>query len=263
MSERHLVDLGGLKQLAEMTNAKILSTDTYNIKYVNAENNVLKFYRDYDAEDGVTGVQPAFTIDFPSEIFLDGLNTTFEPNFTWSNVIYPGSTNPNVAAIGIEGDPDYVAPVVYDGKPVLVLAIKTQPANNVATTTEYHFIKLDSLVDIYTPAAGDSSKILTIAGYTVTVHISAVANNAITVQNDGLHVDISGKTDKVTVKNPIPSNPYDENEEAQDYADFNTNYSMDNSIALLTTDGNIKDSGLKVATSAEVSALLNSIFNPA
>lgn len=63
---------------------------------MNAENNVLKFYRNYDAENGVTGVEPAFTIDFPSEIFLDGLNTTFEPNFTWSNVTYPGSTDPNL-----------------------------------------------------------------------------------------------------------------------------------------------------------------------
>ncbi len=37
----HLVDLGGLRQLAVMTNEKISTTDTYNIKYVNAENNVL------------------------------------------------------------------------------------------------------------------------------------------------------------------------------------------------------------------------------
>ena len=242
---KHLVDLGGLQQLAVQTKNRITSTNTYNIKYVNTENNVLKFYRDYDAENGVTGVEPAFTIDFPSEIFLDGLNTKFEPNFTWSNVTYPGSTDPN-----------------YDGKPVLVLAIKTQPANNVAATTIYHFISLNSLVDIYTIAAGDSSKILSIAGYTVTVNISSAANNAITVQNDGLHVDISGKTDKVT-RNPIPFNPYDENEEAQDYADFNTDYSMESNIALLTASGNLKDSGIRVATSEEVTTLLNSIFNPA
>lgn len=63
---KHLVDLGGLQQLAVQTKNRITSTNTYNIKYVNAENNVLKFYRDYDAENGVTGVQPAFTIDFPS-----------------------------------------------------------------------------------------------------------------------------------------------------------------------------------------------------
>ena len=242
---KHLVDLEGLQQLAVQTKNRITSTNTYNIKYVNTENNVLKFYRDYDAENGVTGVEPAFTIDFPSEIFLDGLNTTFEPNFTWSNVTYPGSTDPN-----------------YNGKPVLVLAIKTQPANNVAATTIYHFISLNSLVDIYTIAAGDSSKILSIAGYTVTVNISSAANNAITVQNDGLHVDISGKTDKVT-RNPIPFNPYDENEEAQDYADFNTDYSMESNIALLTASGNLKDSGIRVATSEEVTTLLNSIFNPA
>ena len=121
---------------------------------------------------------------------------------------------------------------------------------------------LGSSLDIYTIATGDSSKILSIAGYTVTVHISSAANNAITVQNDGLHVDISGKTDKVT-RNPIPFNPYDENEEAQDYADFNTDYSMESNIALLTASGNLKDSGIRVATSQEVTTLLNSIFDPA
>ena len=63
---KHLVDLGGLQQLAVQTKNRISATDTYNIKYVNTENNVLKFYRDYDAENGVTGVEPAFTIDFPS-----------------------------------------------------------------------------------------------------------------------------------------------------------------------------------------------------
>lgn len=121
---------------------------------------------------------------------------------------------------------------------------------------------LGSSLDIYTIATGDSSKILSIAGYTVTVHISSAANNAITLQNDGLHVDISGKTDKVA-RNPIPFNPYDENEEAEDYADFNTDYSMESNIALLTAEGNLKDSGIRVATSQEVTTLLNSIFNPA
>ncbi len=67
---------------------------------------------------------------------------------------------------------------------------------------------------------------------------------------------------KVT-RNPIPFNPYDENKEAEDYADFNTDYSMESNIALLTAGGNLKDSGIRVATSEEVTNLLNSIFNPA
>ena len=45
-------------------------------------------------------------------------------------------------------------------------------------------------------AASDSS--VTISDYKAKANISAVANNSLTLKNDGLHVDISGKVDKVT-----------------------------------------------------------------
>ena len=69
-----------------------------------------------------------------------------------------------------------------------------------------------TLVDTYTAKAGASAQILNIAGYEIEVKfdstlttsanglgvaVSAVANNAITKQADGLHVDMTGKADKV------------------------------------------------------------------
>ncbi|MBQ4432290.1 MAG: hypothetical protein II877_12370 [Synergistaceae bacterium] len=117
----------------------------------------------------------------PVEAFLDMVQTAFVSPFTWNNVSYPNSTNPNL-----------------DGKPVLVFAVKSiDHTNNDAETTTFSFVDMATLVDTYTAASGDSAKILTINGYTIAVNISSVANNAITVQNDGLHVDISGKADKV------------------------------------------------------------------
>ena len=76
---------------------------------------------------------------------------------------------------------------------------------------------MTSLVDTYTVKTGDSAKVLSINGYEVAVHISTVANNAITVQNDGLHVNISGKADKVTS-------------------------ATENNLAAFDANGNLKDS---------------------
>mgnify|MGYP006916046794 CR=1 FL=1 len=214
--------------------------------------------------------------DLPVEMFLDQANTKFVPSFTWSNELYPGSTNPNKAAV--EADPEADPPVaaqpavVFNGKPVLVLAVKgvdnSDPTDTTKQTISYSFLDVSTLVDTYTVATGDSAKVLSIAGYTITFNVSAAANNAITVQNDGLHVDISGKADKV-IKNAAQFNPYDETTEAQDYADFNSSYTMNGKVALLDTNGNLKDSGIvganvlttaDLATDAAFTAMLNEIF---
>lgn len=122
--------------------------------------------------------------NLPIEMFLDQAKTVFVPNFAFSAASYPGATDPNL-----------------DGKPVLVLAVKgvdnSDPTDTSLQTTTYSFLNMFTLVDTYTVKAGDSAKILTINGYEVEFHVSAVANNAITVQADGIHVDITGKTDKV------------------------------------------------------------------
>ena len=133
------------------------------------ENGQVKFYATTDQTGDVVG-----SFDLPEEIFLDQASTSLVSNFTWSVATYPGSTNPNL-----------------NGKTVLVLGVKGDKTTN--PTIKYSFVNLESLIDTYT--AADNS--INISGYTVGVKISAAANNAITLNNDGLHVDISGKVDKV------------------------------------------------------------------
>ena len=55
------------------------------------------------------------------------------------------------------------------------------------------------------------------------------------MQNDGLHVDISGKTDKVA-------------------------NATEGNLAGLDGNGNLTDSGVGIATSAEVTEVLNEVF---
>lgn len=140
-----------------------------SFKAAKTEGNTVSFYLDSDT----TGM-PAFSFNFPEEIFLNQLGTEIVENFSWSALAYPNSVNPNL-----------------EGKTVFVLAIKGDKPTN--PTIKYSFVDMEKLVDTYT--ASDTS--ITINGYKVAVNISAAANNAITKKNDGLHVDISGKVDKV------------------------------------------------------------------
>ena len=84
-----------------------------------------------------------------------------------------------------------------------------------------------------------------ISGYEIEFKVSSAANNALTIQNDGLHVDISGKTDKVT--NATAGH-----------------------VASLDANGNLLDSGViaenvvttaDIATSAEVTEMLGEVFS--
>lgn len=167
----------------------------------------------------------------PKEMFLDQTKTTFVPNFAFNATTYAGATNPNM-----------------EGKPVLVLAVKgvdnTAPSDTSKQTLTYSFLDMSTLVDTYTPAAGDSAKILTINGYTIAVNISSVPNNAITVENDGLHVDITTKADKVSG-------------------------ATNGNVSSLDANGNLVDSGIaganilqvsNVALDAEVAEMLNEVF---
>ncbi|MBQ3446944.1 MAG: hypothetical protein IJG37_04790 [Synergistaceae bacterium] len=183
----------------------------------------------------------------PTEMFLDQAKTAFIPNFVFNGTTYAGASNPNL-----------------DGKPVLVLAVKgIDHTNNNAETTTYSFLDVSTLVDTYTTASGDSSKVLTIAGYTVTFNVSAdtanavevlidgiavkvssTANNALVKDANGLFVDITGKADKAT--NPTAGH-----------------------VAGLDANGNPTDTGIvaanvlttaDVATDAEVTEMLNEVF---
>lgn len=169
--------------------------------------------------------------DLPGEMFLDQLGTKFVPSFAFNAATYPGATNPSL-----------------EGKPVLVLAVKgvdnTDPSDSSKQTISYSFLDMAALVDDYTAKAGDSAKILTIAGREIEIKISAVANNAITVQQDGLHVNISTKADKVS------------------------GATADN-VPALDANGNITDSGIakgnilqvaNVALDTEVAEMINEVF---
>lgn len=203
------MDLNGartfLNELRKEFSSKTDAAKTF--KSLSVSGNTVSFFTSNDG----TGTAAA-TFDFPEEIFLDQTGTKLVENFAWSAATYPGSTNPNL-----------------DGKTVLVLAVKGDKETN--PTTKFSFVNLQKLIDVYT--AGDNS--ITIAGYTVAVKISAVANNALTLKADGLHVDISGKADKVA--NATAGN-----------------------IAALTADGKIADSGLKVASMEDFTTYLDTIF---
>ena len=169
-----LVKLQALDALAQKADAKITAVETKadnafkGAKVVNG--NTIALYKSTDT----TG-DADVTLDLPAELVLDATQTSFVPNFNFATGNYTGATDPNL-----------------DGKAVLVLAIKTTDKG--ANSTSYSFIDINYLVDTYT--AADNS--ITVSGYTIAVKISAAANNAITLQNDGLHVDISGKQDKDT-----------------------------------------------------------------
>ena len=163
----HVMKLSHMKSTAENVKSRLDTT----IKFVSVSGNTISFFKTADGSGTA-----AYTVDFPTEFLLDQAKTTFVSSFAFSTTTYPGATDPSL-----------------NGKPVLVLAVKGTDG-----TTAYSFLNMASLIDTYTVATGDSTKILTISGRTITFKVSAVANNAITVQSDGLHVNISGKADKVS-----------------------------------------------------------------
>ena len=162
----HTAKVGHLKLLLQDTKARLADT----IKYVSASGNTVSFFKTADGSGTA-----AFSFDFPSELVLDQLKTTFVSNFTFSAETYPGAINPEL-----------------DGKPVLVIAVK-ETNGGIATIT-YSFLDMTSLVDVYT--AADNS--ITINGYTVAVKINPDANNRLTLTATGLKVDVDDKADKDT-----------------------------------------------------------------
>lgn len=203
--------LSGIKSMLARITQKIETLDQSgtSIKAVTSAGNTLKFFNTTD-----TTVTPTYTIDLPAEMFLDEATTRFVSNFEFSSATYPGATNPNL-----------------DGKAVMVLGVKTKSNDGLTQTVSYSFIDVSYLSDVYT--AGDTT--ITIANYQVTVRLSALANNAITVQNDGLHVDISGKIDKVTT-------------------------ATSGNLVTWGTAGAVLDSGSRLATDAEFTAMLDEVF---
>ena len=145
------------------------------IKALKVTGNTVNFY----TNTGMTGAA-AFSMDFPTEMFLDQTKTEFVGKFKFSDTTYPGATDPKL-----------------DGKPVMVLAVKGENPDNCT----YSFLNMAALVDTYAAktTGKDASTTVTIAGYEVDVkvNVSAAAGNALVLKDDGLYVDISGKADKV------------------------------------------------------------------
>ena len=171
---------------------------------VGIANGKVQFYAKTDKSGAVVG-----EFDLPEELYLDQAETTIVDKFTWSAATYPGSTNPNL-----------------NGKAVLVLGVKGDRATN--PTVKYSFVNLTKLIDVYT--AGDNS--ININGYTVTVKISAVADNLLEVKADGLYV---GSDDSKLDKVPA---------------------AVSGHFAMWSASGVLIDSGYGVATDADIAAML-------
>ena len=216
-----LVKVSALDALAAKISSKIQAVETKSdsgfksAKVINGNTIAL-----YTNQDG-TGTA-ALTLDFPAEKVLDTTKTRIVPDFHFASGNYTGATNPN-----------------YDGQAVLVLAVKT--IDKGTESVEYLFLSMGSLMDTY--AAADNS--INVNGYTIAVKISNVANNALELKSDGLHVNISGKQDK----------------------DVDA---VVNHIAKFDNNGNAIDAGIAVgnvltnadiANDSDVAAVLSTYFN--
>lgn len=149
-----------LEQL-EIAKNYIDRKDAENIKSADFVDNTIKFY----ASEDKSGEAIAELV-LPEEMFLDGSKTEFVSDFTWDITKYPKSTDPEL-----------------DGKPVLVLAVKS------VRTVRYSFISLDSviakLIGVDTESASASIVEDVIS---LNVKVSELSGNRIVIKNDGLYV---------------------------------------------------------------------------
>ncbi|MCM1226112.1 MAG: hypothetical protein NC320_01645 [Clostridium sp.] len=155
-----IITLETLQAFQQETKGYIDRQDGIAIKGAKYADNVLSFYRTED----MTG-DPDISLNFPEEMFLDQAKTKLVSNFTWSDTLYPGSTDPSL-----------------EGKSVLILAVKGD------TSVEYSFISLDTLISIYVgtdtntaTTTVDNNKISTV------VKISKVEGNILESNEDGLY----------------------------------------------------------------------------
>lgn len=232
--ENKMVKLAQLKAMAEKTKADYEGKITpaaeaaaAAFKSGKVDGNSVQLYTSTDK----TG-EPAFSFDFPVEMFLDQAKTAFVEKFTWSEELYPGSTDPSLT-----------------NKPVMVLAVKGSDGS-----VTYSFVSLAKLLDTYTAKVEGkhASTTVEIDGYVidVKVNISAETGNQLQLKNDGLfvpapeEVDLSGKADKVES-------------------------ATNGNLAGLDANGNLTDSGVaaanvvlntNIATDAEVTEMLAEVF---
>ena len=138
-------------------------------------------FRDVSLNNGVVSFlnsngQVVKYFNLPEEIFLRSIGTTFVPNFTWSALAYPNSTNPNL-----------------NGKPVLVLHIKGDSLDN--PYEDWGFCNLEDLIDLYVPA--DAS--IAISNNSIRAAISSANDNLLSLKADGLFASLTLGTTPSTV----------------------------------------------------------------
>lgn len=226
-----------LKHLASL-GTRVKGELDKTIKYVSVDGGTVSFFKTADGSGTA-----AFTVDFPEEIFLDQTGTTLVSNFSWSSIAYPNSTNPNL-----------------DGKAVLVLAVKGDKTTN--PTVKYSFVDLSRLIDTYT--AGDNS--INIAGYSVSIKVSAAATNILSVANDGLLAELKlggASTGNVAT---FGANGYIA-DGGFSFADVDPSGKIDKVTSAVTgnivtfgANGAVVDSGVTFATDSDVNNMIAGIF---
>ena len=162
------------KAVADYVTAKIADVSADNskaIKSLKVNGNTVNFYTNAEMSGDA-----AFSLDFPTEMFLDQTKTTFVAKFKFAEDTYPGATDPKL-----------------DGKPVMVLAVKGENPDSCT----YSFLDMAALVDTYKAKTEgkDASTTIEIAGYEieVKVNISSEAGNVLSLKDNGLYVDSYSK----------------------------------------------------------------------
>lgn len=236
MANFKYVSLENLTRYDSNLKTYIDSDKTKALKALTVKDNSISFYTNPDPDEATIA---DFTVDLPTEMFLDQTKTTFVQSFIWNDIQYPNSTNPNL-----------------EGKPVLVLAVKGDDE------VTYSFLNMEALIDIYTGQNTKSVKITVSADNKISadVQISAADGNILSIKDDGLYasvtsVDISGKADKLT-GDAIKENQIlidDGNGNLKGGNVFITdvvtklNGATTDNILTVDADGGMKDSGVKLA----------------
>ena len=118
-----LTNVKQAEKLGTLLLGKIDTESAKALKYLSVSGNTISFWKDA-SHSGTAD----FTVDFPTEYFLDQTKTVLVQSFefeTNNTSNYPGATDPNL-----------------DGKPVMVLAVK-----GTDDSVAYSFVDMTALVD--------------------------------------------------------------------------------------------------------------------
>lgn len=230
-----------LNELATRIHTRLNKLETADaaIKSVTVDNNALNFFTTTD-----TSTAAAFTVNLPSEIAIDAETTNLVSSFIFNAGTYVGATNPNL-----------------NGKPVLVLGIKTKSNDGQTTTLSYNFIDVSLLADNYT--ASDTSVVIT--DNKIRVNVSADSDNMLATTANGLKIDLNGKVDKAaSAAGDVVT--FAAEGAVSDTGLVSTDVltkkaaSIENNFVVFDANGNITDTGVSIATDAEATEMLDAIF---